>query len=329
MNLNRFAFVHRFRYVAAAVFVLVFTGIMIQGYLGEPLYQTQGRVPAWMMALAIGLVLALAAAYGLDCMNDTIDTPEDISQRLKLPFLGLVPAVRGDAHPLLASAQVPNEFGESFKTLRTALVSRYTAPGTKILVVTSAQRLEGKTITAVNIAMALAYGGARVLLIDADLRHPGLHRPLRLTNDRGLAQVLSGQARVRDVIQQTVDTNLLAITAGTPPANPSELLGSERMKTLLANLPYGAFDWILIDTAPVLAVSDAVILAPSVAGVVYVVGAEMTRRRVAHRAVETIQSANPRSVTSVLNKVDFARHKHYYSRNDGHSYSNHYAGASA
>ena len=71
------------------------------------------------------------------------------------------------------------------------------------------------------------------------------------------------------------------------------------------------------------------ILAPSVAGIVYVVGAEMTRRRVARRAVETIQSANPRSVTSVLNKVDFARHKHYYSRNDGHSYSNHYAGASA
>ena len=81
--------------------------------------------------------------------------------------------------------------------------------------------------------MALAYGGSRVLLVDADMRRPGLHRPLRLTNERGLSQVLIGQARVRDVIQRTVDPNLLAITAGQTPPNPSELLASERMKTLL------------------------------------------------------------------------------------------------
>jgi len=128
--------------------------------------------------------------------------------------------------------------------------------------VTSAQPLEGKTIVAANMAMALAYGGARVLLIDADVRRPGLHRPLRLKNERGLAQVLNGQARVRDVLQRTVDANLLAITAGATPPNPSELLSSARMKTLLDNLTHGPFDWILIDTPPVLAVSDAVVLAP-------------------------------------------------------------------
>ena len=132
--------------------------------------------------------------------------------------------------------------------------------------------------------MALAYGGARVLLIDADMRRPGLHRPLRLTNERGLSQVLTGQARVRDVIQRTVDPNLLAITAGRTPPNPSELLSSERMKTLLTNLAHGPFDWIIIDTPPVLAVTDAVILAPLVTGVTFVIGAEMTRRRLAERA---------------------------------------------
>jgi capsular exopolysaccharide synthesis family protein len=286
---------------------------------------TQAGRRTWLISLAMGFGLAVAVAFGLDYMNDTVKTPEDVSVRLKLPFLGLVPSVRGNDHPLLASTNVPHDFGEAFRALRTSLVSRHPGPGTKLLAVTSAQPLEGKTITAVNIAMALAYGGARVLLIDADMRRPGLHRPLRLTNERGLSQVLSGQARVRDVIQRTVDPNLLAITAGKTPPNPSELLASERMKTLTTNLANGAFDWIVIDTPPVLAVTDAVILAPAVAGVVYVIGAEMTRRRLAERAIELIQSANPRSVAVVLNKVDFARNKFYYSRYYGHQYKNYYA----
>ena len=211
--------------------------------------------------------------------------------------------------------------------MRTALISKYDPSGAKILVVTSAQPLEGKTTAAVNIAMALAYGGARVLLIDADMRRPGLHRPLRLTNERGLSQVLTGQARVRDVIQRTVDPNLLAITAGRTPPNPSELLASERMKTLLTNLAHGPFDWIVIDTPPVLAVTDAVILAPLVSGVVFVVGAEMTRRRLAERALETVLSTRPKQVSILLNKVDFARNKYYYSRYYGHQYKNYYAEA--
>ncbi len=283
---------------------------------------------SWPVAIAFGFVLAIAVPFGLDYMNDTIKTPEDITRRLKLGFLGLVPSVRGDKHPLLASSHVPHDFSESFRSLRTALISKYDGPETKILIFTSAQPLEGKTTTAVNIAMALAYGGARVLLIDADMRRPGLHRPLRLTNERGLSQVLIGHARVRDVIQRTVDPNLLAITAGRTPPNPSELLASERMKTLLTNLAHGPFDWIVVDTPPVLAVTDAVVLAPMVSGVTFVVGAEMTRRRLAERAVETIMSTRPRQFAVVLNKVDFARNKYYYSRYYGHQYKNYYAEAS-
>jgi succinoglycan biosynthesis transport protein ExoP len=281
----------------------------------------------WLMSFAIGLLVAIGVCFGLDYMNDTIKTPEDVTRRLKLPFLGLVPSVRGDKHPVLASSHVPHDFGEAFRSLRTSLMSRFTTDGTKTLLVTSAQPLEGKTTTACNIAMALAYGGARVLLIDADMRRPGLHRPLQLTNERGLSQVLIGQARVRDVIQRTVDPNLLAITAGRTPPNPSELLASERMKTLLSNLSHGPFDWIVIDTPPVLAVTDAVILAPLVSGVTFVVGAEMTRRRLAERALDTIMSAHPRFAAVVLNKVDFARNKYYYSRYYGHQYKNYYAEA--
>jgi succinoglycan biosynthesis transport protein ExoP len=282
-----------------------------------------------MMSMFIGLVLAVGVALGLDYMNDTIKTPEDVTRRLKLPFLGLVPAVRGDKHPLLASSHVPHDFGESFRSLRTSLLSKYQGDATKILIVTSAQPLEGKTTTAANIAMALAYGGSRVLLIDADMRRPGLHRPLRLTNERGLSQVLTGQARVRDVIQRTVDPNLLAITAGRSPLNPSELLSSERMKTLLTNLAHGPFNWIIIDTPPVLAVTDAVILAPLVSGVTFVVGAEMTRRRLAERAIETVMQAHPRYAAVVLNKVNFAKNKYYYSRYYGHQYKNYYAEAAS
>jgi polysaccharide biosynthesis transport protein len=288
---------------------------------------TPGGRRTWLMSIAIGLALAVAVAFGLDYMNDTIKTPEDVTQRLKLPFLGLVPAVRGDKHPVLTSSHVPHDFGEAFRSLRTSLIARYPGEGTKIITVTSAQPLEGKTTTAANIAMALAYGGARVLLIDADMRRPGLHRPLRLTNERGLSQVLIGQARVRDVIQRTVDPNLLAITAGKTPPNPSELLASERMKTLLANLSHGPFDWIVIDTPPVLAVTDAVILAPAVSGVTFVVGAEMTRRRLAERALEIITGSHPKMTAVVLNKVDFARNKYYYSRYYGHQYKNYYAEA--
>jgi polysaccharide biosynthesis transport protein len=283
----------------------------------------------WLLSFGVGLALAIGVAYGLDYMNDTIKTPEDVTRRLKLPFLGLVPSVRGDKHPMLSSSHVPHDFGESFRALRTSLISKYPGEGTKTIMITSAQPLEGKTTTAANIAMALAFGGSRVLLIDADMRRPGLHRPLRLTNERGLSQVLTGQARVRDVIQRTVDPNLLAITAGKMPPNPSELLASERMKTLLTNLSHGPFDWILIDTPPVLAVTDAVILAPAVSGVTIVIGAEMTRRRLAERAIETVMQTRPKYAAVVLNKVDFARNKYYYSRYYGHQYKNYYAQAAS
>jgi succinoglycan biosynthesis transport protein ExoP len=292
---------------------------------GGPVSPT-GR-KTWLLSLAIGLVAAIAVAYGLDYMNDTIKTPEDITRQLKLAFLGLIPAVRGDRHPVLASSHTPHDFGEAFRSLRTSLISRYPGEGAKTMVVTSAQPLEGKTTTAANIAMALAYGGSRVLLIDADMRRPGLHRPLRLNNERGLSQILTGQARVRDVIQRTVDPNLLAVTAGRTPPNPSELLSSERMKTLITNLAHGPFDWIIIDTPPVLAVTDAVILAPVVSGVTFVVGSEMTRRRLAERAVETILNSHPKMMGVVLNRVDFARNKYYYHRYYGHQYKNYYAEA--
>lgn len=278
----------------------------------------------WAYALALGLALGLAVAFGIDYLDDTVKTPDDITRRLKLKFLGLVPIVSGERHPLI-SGPVPHDFGEAYRSIRTALASQLPGSGARVIAVASSQPLEGKTTTAVNIAMALAVGGARVLLIDADMRRPSVHKALRMTNDRGLSQLLAGQARMREVVQRTHDPNLLTITAGRTPANPSELLASDRMRALLTGLETGPFDWIIIDTPPVLAVTDAVILAPLVHAVTFVIGAEMTRWRLAERAVETLLGSNPRQVLAVLNKVNFGRNKYYYSRYYGHQYKNYYA----
>lgn len=278
----------------------------------------------WVYAIALGLALGLGIAFGIDYLDDTVKTPDDITRRLRLKFLGLVPIVGGERHPLI-SGPVPHDFGEAYRAIRTSLAAQFTHDGPRVVAVASSQPLEGKTTTAVNIAMALAVGGARVLLIDADMRRPSVHKALRMTNDRGLSQLLAGQARMREVVQRTHDPNLLTITAGRTPANPSELLASDRMRALLTGLETGPFDWIIIDTPPVLAVTDAVILAPLVGAVAFVIGAEMTRWRLAERAVETLLGSNPRQVLAVLNKVNFGRNKYYYSRYYGHQYKNYYA----
>jgi len=282
----------------------------------------------YMLGALAGLLLSLGLVFVIDYLDDTVKTPEDITRRLKLPFLGLVPAVKGNNHPLL-SQEVPHEFGEAFRALRTSLVFSSGTEGTRVIGLTSAQPLEGKTTTACNMAIALAYGGSRVLLIDADMRRPSVSRTLGIENNVGLSHLLTGQATARQAIRRTSVQNLWVMTAGMTPPNPSELLSSERMKTLISNVQTGPFDWVLIDTPPVLAVTDAVIIAPWVSGVVFVIGSEMTQRRLAERAVETLLTSRPHVLGAVLNRVDIIRNKYYYSRYYGYKYKNYYVKSDA
>jgi capsular exopolysaccharide synthesis family protein len=278
---------------------------------------------AWMMALIFGLGLGVAAAFAIDYLDDTIKTPDDVRVKLKLPFLGVVPKVQGNERPML-SETVPPHFGEAFRALRTALVNASSDRDTKVICTTSSQPQEGKTTVTVNMALALAIGGARVLVIDADMRRPSLHKALKLTNEKGLAELLSDTTRMREVVRRTTHPNLVAITAGDPPPNPSELLGGERMKTFIRQLSQSPFDWVIIDTPPVLAVTDAVILAPLVSGVTFIIGAEMTRWRMAERALETLAGGQPKSIAAVLNRVDLERNRYYYWRYYGHQYYGYY-----
>ncbi len=281
----------------------------------------------WFTATIAGLLVALALAFGLEYLDDTIKTPDDVAARLHLPLLGLVPSVGGKRVPLLTEP-VPHDFGEAFRSLRTSLVFTSGAEGPRVIAVTSSQPLEGKTTTACNLGLVLALGGSRVLLVDADLRRPGLHTVVGAKNDVGLSHLLVGQARVREAVQKTNEPNLFVISAGRIPPNPSELLSSERMQALLANLRSGPFDWVIIDTPPVLAVTDAVIVGRSVSGVVFVIGSEMTRRVHTERAIETLTAGKPKSLGAVLNRVDFDRNKYYYSRYYGYHYQNYYGTSS-
>ena len=190
--------------------------------------------------------------------------------------------------------------------------------------VTSAQPLEGKTTTACNLALALAMGDARVLLIDADLRRPGVHRALTIDNGTGLSHVLTGQAPIRDALVALENPRVWVMTAGMPPPNPSELLGSARMRTLLDETRSGRFDWVIVDTPPVLPVTDAVVLSPLVDGIAFVIGSEMTQRRHAARALETLTASGARLMGAVLNRVDLKRNSYYYSRYDGYGDKNYY-----
>ena len=278
-------------------------------------------------ALAGGL-LALGLVVGIDYLDDTVKTPEDVTRRLKLPFLGLVPAMKGEHQPLL-SRDVPHEFGEAFRALRTSLVFSSGTEGTRVVGVTSAQPLEGKTTTACNMAIALAFGGSRVLMIDADMRRPSVARTLGMENTTGLSHLLTGQATPRQTIRRSTVQNLWVMSAGMTPPNPSELLASDRMKTLISHVQNGPFDWVIIDTPPVLAVTDAVIIAPWVSGMVFVIGSEMTQRRLAERAVETLMTSRPRVLGAVLNRVDIVRNKYYYSRYYGYKYKNYYVRSNA
>jgi polysaccharide biosynthesis transport protein len=288
---------------------------------GGPYTPNHGR--DWLMALVLGLGLGVVFAYTIEYLDDTVKIPDDVTRRLRLPLLGLVPAVSGGKVPVLTNP-VPHDFGESFRSLRTSLVFTNGTEGKRMIAVTSSQPLEGKTTTACNLAVALALGGSRVMLIDADMRRPGLHRTMGLQNEVGLSHVLTGQARVREAVQRTSEPNLYVMTAGRTPPNPSELLSSARMQNLIANLKTGPFDWVIIDTPPVLAVTDAVIIAPHVSGLVFVVGAEMTRRAHAERAIATIQSGKPNIIGAVLNRVDLNRNKYYYSRYYGYHYKSYY-----
>jgi capsular exopolysaccharide synthesis family protein len=271
------------------------------------------------LAALVGLALALGLIVAIEQLDHTVKTPEDV-RAMKLPLLGLIPAAPRGTIPTVSRTTV-DPFGEAFRALRTSVALTAGADGTRIVMITSAQPLEGKTTTACNLARALAHGGSRVLLIDADMRRPGVHLNFGLDNKCGLSDVLGGRAPAHHAVHRLVDPDLWVMPAGPTPDNPSELLGSLRMSALMSNARSGPFDWVIVDTPPVLAVTDALILTPWVSGVALVLGSERTTRPHVERVLETLQPSRAPILGVILNQVDFVRNKYYYSRYYGSSYT--------
>lgn len=200
---------------------------------------------------------------------------------------------------------------EAFRTLRTNLGLLSVDEPLKVVMITSPTPEEGKSTVASNLAVAYAHAGKHVLMIDCDLRKPAIHRAFSVENRRGLTNVLVEDVDLQEVTQRTDVRRLDVLTSGPIPPNPSELLASRRMKELLANVKK-RYQMVLIDTPPVLAVTDASILATLVDGAILVVRAGFTRKDAANHAKRNLEMTGVRLLGCILNGVRAGRDDHYY-----------------
>jgi capsular exopolysaccharide synthesis family protein len=280
-------------------------------------------------AVVAGLVLAVGLAFGFEYLDNRIKTPQELKAHLGIPFLGMVPTVGNDreANPLLDGGVPPN-FAEAFKSVRTNVLFSSAEEGLRSVVITSAGPGEGKSLVASNLAVALAQAGQRVLLIDADMRRPRVHEIFGGEQEPGLSNVLAGNAKTNEAVRKAKTSNLWLMPAGHIPPNPAELLGSKRYTDFIASLS-AHFDWVLLDTPPVMVVADSSIVANQSSGVVFVVRADHTSRHAVRAAVEQLEAANAHLIGSVLNSVDLVRNPYYYSAYYRKEYSRYYVSAGA
>jgi capsular exopolysaccharide synthesis family protein len=204
-----------------------------------------------------------------------------------------------------------SQAAEAFRTLRTNIQFSSLDEEIKTIVVTSTQPGEGKSTVISNLALTMAQGGKRVLLMDCDLRKPSLHKKLQLSNKEGVTSVLSKEKLLQDVIKTTDVNNFFVLTSGPIPPNPAELLGSKKMKSLLGELDE-YFDVILIDAPPVLAVTDAQILATLCQGVIFVAGYGQAEKHAVVRAKELIDKVGGKILGVVINKTPTDAKSYYY-----------------
>lgn len=267
----------------------------------------QPSSPHIKVNLAIGLLLGVAVGIGASLVRKTLDTrvrsETDLRRITDSPVLGGI-AFEQNAieNPLLGQGSEHSHRAESFRQLRTNLHFSQVSNKCRTVLVTSSLPGEGKSTTATNLALAIAEAGQTVALVDADLRRPMVASYLGLESAAGLTTALVGDANIRDLLQPWGPHQLHVLTSGRIPPNPSELLGSEEMSTLIQYLEEH-FDSVVIDAPPLLPVTDAAVLAQKVGGVMVVVGCHTAKQQEVTKAMETLQLVDANVLGVVLNRV--------------------------
>lgn len=283
------------------------------------------------LSVIVGLLLGIGLALFVEYLDNTVKSTEDVDRLLGLPVLGLVPALESlerrpwsalprlprrkeEERPILISQRQRSSFAEAFRTLRTSVLLSHAEHPPRTILFTSSGPGEGKTTTAVNTAISLAQMGARVLLIDGDMRKPGLHKALNVKNHPGLSAYLTRPLDLETVIVHQPAENLFVIPAGAIPPNPSELLGSAKMRELMKQVSE-RYDFILLDSPPV-STPDTLVLSALVDGVILIIRCGETPRELVHRAHQALLDVNARIFGVVLNRVDVTQdgYSYYYYR---------------
>ena len=268
--------------------------------------------------LALGVVLGLLLGLGLALLRDLLDTTikgeKDCAEVTEATVIGSI-GFDPDAakRPLILQADPHSGRAEAFRTLRTNLQFVDAANHPRSILFTSSLPAEGKTTTSANLAITMAAGGARVCVIEGDLRRPRLLEYMGMDGSVGLTNVLIGQANLSDVLQQFTNASLYVLGAGSVPPNPSELLGSAAMEKTLRELE-SRFDVVVIDAPPLLPVTDAAVLSTITGGTIVVVGAGLVDRDHLARSLQSLDAVNGRVLGLVLNQLPTKGSDYYYYR---------------
>lgn len=273
-----------------------------------------------LVALFLGGLGGVLLAFFLEYLDSTVKIPADVEQGLGLDLLGIIPQTEKNPEgslkgELFFSLVEPSPASEALRALRTALIVRFRhvpSSGGRAILITSPNPEEGKTTLILNLAAAFEQNHLKVLIVDADLRKPGLHKLCGVPLERGLTDILEGQAEIGDAIRQNVaGFGFDFLTAGTASNHPTEILGSEKMKTLLQEMKKD-YDIVLVDSSPYLAVADVMVLSEAVDGVMVVARYQRTDKRhlrdVKRRFIET----GSKFLGVVVNQVSVREKDRYY-----------------
>jgi polysaccharide biosynthesis transport protein len=280
-----------------------------------------------VMAVLAGFVLVVGLVLALEFLKPRIKTAQDIGDALGLPVLGITPKIRRNKRQLVnpALGGLPPAFREALGAVRARMLLSSSTADLRALAVTSSTTGEGKTLIASSLAISMALTGRRVLLVDADMRRPQLHRMFELARSPGLAEVISTNAPVSTAIRQSSLQDLLVLPAGNALSSPSELLDTDRFRFVIRELTT-IFDLVVLDCPPVMAVADAAIIGNAAAAGLFVIGAGVTSREVAQTAIDRLVAAQAQVIGVVLNKAEPDRHAqagYYYYRDDDLPHSLH------